>query len=90
MAPQRETTSTEAADAEWFREPTRREHWIAAALFVAFGAFFCVLFVVLSGWWFRWVVLGLGVLSALHGLWHAIAARRGPAPAAVVDPKSEI
>jgi fatty acid desaturase len=74
-----ETTAPDAApetaDAEWFREPTRREHWIAAALFAAFGGFFVLLFVVQSGWWFRWVVLGLGALSALYGLWHAAAAR---------------
>jgi hypothetical protein len=49
---------------------------MAAALFVAFGVFFLLLFVVLSGWWFRWVILALGVLSALHGLWHAAASRR--------------
>ena len=70
----------EAADPEWFREPTPREHRMAAALFVAFGVFFALLFVVLGGWWFRWVILGLGVLSALHGLWHAAASRRAVVP----------
>ena len=79
----------EAADPGWFRGPTRREHWLAAALFVAFGVFFVLLFVVLSGWWFRWVVLGLGVLSALHGLWHAAASRRTPV-AQIQNPQSEI
>jgi len=78
----------EPPEAEWFREPTRREHRIAAALFVAFGAFFGVLFVVLNGWWFRWVIVGLGVLSALHGLWHAAAG--GQRQAAPADPKSKI
>ena len=70
-----ERAEPEFADPAWFRAPSRREHWIAAALFVAFGGFFCLLFVVQSGWWFRWVVLGLGVLSVLYGLWHAVAAR---------------
>src|SRR4051812_44439646 len=65
----------EIADPRWFREPTPREHKLAAALFVAFGVFFAALFVVLSGWWFRWVILGLGVISILHGLWHAVEAR---------------
>jgi fatty acid desaturase len=79
---------TEAADPEWFREPTPREHRMAAALFVAFGIFFALLFVVLSGWWFRWVILGLGVLSTLHGFWHAAASRRAVGP--IQNPQSKI
>jgi fatty acid desaturase len=78
----------EAADPDWFREPTPREHRMAAALFVAFGVFFALSFVVLSGWWFRWVILGLGVLSALHGLWHAAASRRAVVP--IQNPQSKI
>jgi len=66
----------EAAHPDWFREPSRREHWMAAALFVAFGAFFVALFVVQRHWWFRWVILGLGLFSAWHGLRHALDARR--------------
>src|SRR5215212_2030233 len=69
--------SPDAADPTWFREPTAREHAIAAALFVGFGLFFVVLFFVLLGWWFRWVVGGLGVVSVLHGLWHAVESRPG-------------
>jgi hypothetical protein len=65
----------EIADPHWFREPTPREHKLAAALFVAFGVFFIALFIVLAGWWFRWVILGLGGISILHGLWHAVEAR---------------
>lgn len=64
------------ADPEWFREPTRREHWIAAALFVGFGVFFVLLFYVTYGFWFRWVTLGLGFYSVLHGLRHARSARK--------------
>lgn len=60
--------------AEWFRPPTRREHRIAAALFVGFGLFFIALFAVTAGFWFRWVVLALGVYSILHGVRHARAA----------------
>ena len=37
---------------------------IAAALFVGFAIFFVLLYVVLSGWWFRWVILVLGVWSS--------------------------
>jgi hypothetical protein len=59
------------SETEWFREPTRREHGIAAALFVFFGLFFLALFVVVDGWWFRWVIAGLGVYSILHGGGHA-------------------
>ena len=74
------TGLTEAADPAWFRGPSRREHWLAAGLFVAFGVFFVLLFVVTAGWWFRWVTLGLGVYSVLHGLGHArdAAAARDP------------
>jgi len=66
----------EQSDPRWFRQPNRREHWIAAGLFVGFGVFFVLLFFVLSGWWFRWVILGLGAISTLSGLSHATEARR--------------
>ena len=68
-------------DATWFREPTRREHAMAAGLFIAFGMFVLALFVVMAGWWFRWVIAGLGVYSILHGAGHArdFLRRRGSA-----------
>jgi fatty acid desaturase len=66
-----------AAHPDWFREPSRREHLIAAALFVGFGAFFVCLFWVQRHWWFRWVILGLGLFSVWHGLRHALDARHG-------------
>ena len=66
----------EVADPDWFRAPSRREHWIAAALFVGFGVFFCLLSVVNRGWWFGWVILLLGVWSLAHGAGHARDARR--------------
>lgn len=59
------------ADPQWFRQPTRREHWIAFALFLGFGVFFALLFWVTAGWWFRWVTLGLGVWSVLYAFGHA-------------------
>ena len=65
----------EHADPEWFREPSPREHRIAAALFIGFGVFFVLLFCVQSGWWFRWVILTLGVFSMIHGVRHARDAR---------------
>jgi len=61
---------------EWFREPTPREHWIAAWLFVGFGVFFVLLFFVTYGFWFRWVTLALGGYSVVHGFNHARDARR--------------
>lgn len=61
-------------DSRWFREPNRRELWIAAGLFVFFGIFFVLLFVVQRGWWFRWVILGLGIISILRGLRDAVRA----------------
>ena len=73
--PDHEAPPEEQADPQWFREPTRREHWLAAGLFVAFGAFFVLLFFVTYGFWFRWVTLGLGLYSVLHGLRHARDAR---------------
>jgi hypothetical protein len=63
------------ADPQWFRAPTRREHLLAAGLFVAFGAFFVMLFFVNRGWWFRWVILMLGGISIWHGVRHALDAR---------------
>lgn len=66
----------EIAHPELFREPTRREHFIAAGLFLAFAVFFVMLYVVLSGWWFRWVILGLGVWSFLYGVRHYLDGRR--------------
>ena len=65
-----------AANPDWFREATRREHWIGAALFVGFGLFFVLLFIVQRGWWFAWIVLGLGAISILRGTRHAIDAMR--------------
>ena len=67
------------SDPDWFREPSRREHWIGAWLFVWFGVFFVLLFVVLFGWWFRWVILGLGGISVLRGLRHVRSAMRSGA-----------
>ena len=72
------TPTQQQANPEWFREPTPREHWIAAALFVGFGVFFVLLFFVTYGFWFRWVTLGLGFYSVLHGLRHARDARGAP------------
>jgi hypothetical protein len=58
------------SDPDWFRAPTPRERRIAGALFIGFGLFFVALFVVLSGWWFRWVILFLGGYSIVIGLRH--------------------
>ena len=65
---------TELADPNWFRQPTRREHWMGAALFAAFGIWFVLLFVVLGGWWFRWIILAMGLLSLVRGARHLIGA----------------
>ena len=51
----------------WFREPSRRERRIGAGLFLGFGIFFIALAWVQRGWWFAWVILGLGMVS----LWYA-------------------
>jgi hypothetical protein len=66
----------EASDPDWFRAPTPRERRIAAALFIGFGLFFVALFVVLSGWWFRWVILTLAGYSILEGVRHLRGIRR--------------
>jgi fatty acid desaturase len=68
------TSNEDDSDAErnpdWFRAPTMRERRIAAALFAGFGLFFIALFFVLSGWWFRWVILVLAGYSILAGVRH--------------------
>jgi len=76
-----ENLTSEAGDPQWFRPPSAREHRIAAALFVGFGVFFALLFAVLAGWWFRWVILILAAISIIHGLRHAVDSRlREPRP----------
>lgn len=67
------------ADPNWFRAPDRRENLIAAALFVGFAVFFVLLFFVLGGWWFRWVILVLSGVSLSKALAHAADARRSTA-----------
>jgi hypothetical protein len=71
-----EMSQPEQSSPRWFREPNRREHWIAAGLFGGFGVFFVMLFIVQGGWWFRWVMLVLGVFSVMRGLRHLINVAR--------------
>jgi hypothetical protein len=78
MPPDPHEPIPEHADPRWFRQPSRREHWIAAALFLGFGVFFVLLFFVTAGFWFRWVTLGLGFYSVLYALRQARDARRTP------------
>ena len=68
---------TSIAHPDVFRGPTPREHRIAAGLFFGFAVFFVLLFIVLSGWWFRWVILALAGYSFLEGVRHWRDAR-GP------------
>ncbi len=70
LVTENEDDSDAESNADWFRAPTRRERRIAAALFVGFGLFFIAMFVVLSGWWFRWVILVLAGYSILAGFRH--------------------
>jgi hypothetical protein len=74
-----EKPDPELSDPEWFREPSSREHKIAAGLFGGFGIFFILLFLAERGWGFRWVILGLAVISIWKALWHWTgAAKRQP------------
>jgi len=50
------------------RAPTARERRIAGWLFVGFGIFFSLLFVLHAGWWFRWIILALGIFSFVRGV----------------------
>ena len=87
MSPDPDNRSTpEQADPEWFREPNRREHLIAANLFIGCGLCFVMMFVVLAGWWPRWVILGLGVYSVIHGIRHGLDARK----AKLAEPPNEM
>jgi hypothetical protein len=70
----KEPAPGELADPGWFREPTRREQWIGGGLFTGFGLFFLLWFYVQRGSSFRWLILGLGVISIVRGLYHAIKA----------------
>ena len=71
-----EPSEQDAAHPDWFREPTKRELKIGAALFSGFGVFFVLMFVVEKDWGFRWVLLALGVISIIRGLWHLVGAVR--------------
>ena len=62
-----------SADPTWFRPPTRREHAIAAALFLGFALFFISLFVLQHDKWWRWLFLALALFSAVRGLRHVIS-----------------
>jgi hypothetical protein len=68
--------SPEAADPEWFREPTLRELRMGAGLFIGFGIFFVLMYILYSDSRFRWVLLGLGVISMIRGLKHLVEAIR--------------
>ena len=74
--PEPETPSDQPPQTEgepetpWFRPPDRRERRIAGWLFIGFGVFFAMLFVLYAGWWFRWVILGLGLFSLMRGIGH--------------------
>jgi hypothetical protein len=78
--PPEHATPPELADPQAFRDPTPREHWLAAGLFWGFGLFFVLLFFVTAGFWFRWVTLGIGVYSLLHGVRHVGHAVRRARP----------
>jgi len=69
-----QSSPDEIADPNWFRRPTRREHLIASALFTGFGVSFVLLFIVLAGWWFRWVIVSLAVYSIWRGFRHLLGA----------------
>ena len=77
MADDLATNSTgESETPQWFREPTPRERRIAATLFLGFGCFFVMLSLVLNGWWFRWVILALAVVSVAYACSHVQQLRR--------------
>jgi hypothetical protein len=71
----RQDETEAAADPDWFREPTPREHRIGAALFLGFGAFFALLAWVQRGTAFKWVTLVLAVFSTLRGIRHLLRTR---------------
>jgi hypothetical protein len=70
MAEKSHESSEDAAHPDWFREPTVRELRLGAGLFTGFGVFFVLMFFVEKDWGFRWVLLTLGVVSIVRGLWH--------------------
>ena len=79
--PDTHSEGRELAEPEWFREPTPREHRIAAGLFIGFGLFFIALFFVQVHWWFRWVILcvgGLGFIGYLAVTSQLLYGEMGP------------
>jgi hypothetical protein len=61
-------------DPSWFREPTGREQWIGFGLFLGFGIFFLLFYYVERDTGYRWVILGLAVVSLGRSLRHGIKA----------------
>jgi hypothetical protein len=76
MAAMDDPRQDQAHDPTWFRQPTRREHVIAGALFLGFAAFFMLLAGLWHGKWFMWVLAGLSIWSALYAIGHLRDARK--------------
>ena len=62
----------DAAHPDWFREPNAKELKIGIGLFIGFGIFFFLSFKLGRDWGFRWVLLGLGIISTIRGLWYLV------------------
>ena len=78
MSDKPESTLEGAADPEWFRAPTRRELKMGVGLFLGFGLFFFLMFYIERDSRFRWVILGLAVISTVRGFWHWVGVIRTP------------
>jgi hypothetical protein len=76
MAEKLPESPQDVAHPDWFREPTVRELKLGAGLFAGFGVFFVLMFFVEKDWGFRWVLLTLGAVSIVRGLWHLGGAMR--------------
>jgi hypothetical protein len=70
-------TKPEQSNPNELRAPTPREHRLAAWLFGGFAVFFVACALFLSGSWFQWLFLVLGLFALVRATWHAVISRRG-------------
>ena len=64
---------SDAAHPDWFREPTAKELKFGIGVFLGFGLFFFLSFRLGRDWsYFRWLLLALGFISTVRGLWYLL------------------
>ena len=75
MSESQETPDQPKADTahpDWFREPNARELLVGIGLFLGFGIFFILSFILGKDWGFRWLFLIFGIISTVRSMWYVL------------------